>query len=318
MIQSYTMKNKLGIEVTILNLGAIIHQIKTPDRQGKFENIIHGFKTQEAYLNNTAYFGAIIGRTAGRIKGGTYCLENKVYHMPALDRGNGLHGGKKGFHTKIWSVKASDQQVILSHISPDGDQGFPGRVKARVTYTLTDDNELIIDYKAHTDKRTLLNMTNHAYFNLNPKETVLNMNLMINSDQFLALGPDSIPTGELIDVQDTPFDFRVQKKIGRDLHLPHQQLLNAGGYDHPWLLKGDHKVVISDDLTGRRVEMTSDQPCVVLYSYNFPLEGHKKHQGLAIEFQKEPDSLNHDHFNTCVLKPGQVYRQRTLYKFMVD
>lgn len=318
MIKSYTLRNKHNIEVTILNLGCIIHEIKIPDREGRFENIIHGFKTPEEYTNNDAYFGAVIGRTAGRIKEGRYTLDHTDYTMPALDRGNGLHGGKNGFDKQIWDVVEAHNAIILSYLSPDGEEGFPGTVKATVVYTLNDEDELLIEYKGITDKETLLNMTNHSYFNLNPSKTVLDMDLMINSDKFIEINDVSIPTGEFLDVAETPFDFRIPKAIGRDINSNHQQLKNGGGYDHAWLVEGDLKVMISDKVSGRQVEMSSDQPCVVLYSYNFPLVGHKKHQGLAIEFQREPDSLNHTHFNTCVLKPGDVYSQRTVYKFKVD
>ncbi|MBI9012254.1 MAG: galactose mutarotase [Clostridiales bacterium] len=318
MIKAYTLKNKHNIEVTILNLGGIIHEIKVPDREGNFENIIHGFEHIEDYINNDAFFGAIIGRTAGRIKEGIYTLNNKHYQMPAIDRGNGLHGGSNGFDKKIWDVKECPGSLILTYVSPDGEEGFPGTVEMTVRYTLTDKDELIIDYKGISDQDTLLNLTNHSYFNLNPKETILEMELMVNSDQLLEIDELSIPTGNLLDVKETPFDFRIPKKIGRDIFLEDQQLKNGGGYDHPWLVNGDVKLKLSDETTGRQLMISSDQPCVVLYSYNFPLEGHKKHQGLAIEFQKEPDSLNHPHFTTCILKKDEVYAQKTVYKFKVE
>jgi len=318
MIKAYTLKNKHNIEVTILNLGGIIHEIKTPDREGNLDNIIHGFKHIEDYTKNDAYFGAIIGRTAGRIKEGLYTLNNKDYKMPTVDRGNGLHGGANGFDKKMWDVEECLNSLILTCVSTDGEEGFPGTVEMTVTYTLTDEDELIIDYKGITDQDTLLNLTNHSYFNLNPKETILEMELMVNSDQLIEIDDVSIPTGNLLDVTETPFDFRIPKKIGRDIFLEHQQLTNGGGYDHPWLVKGDVKLKLSDETTGRQLIMSSDQPCVVLYSYNFPLEGHKNHQGLAIEFQKEPDSLNHPHFTSCILKKDEIYTQQTVYKFKVE
>jgi len=318
MIKAYTLKNKNNMEVTILNLGCIIHEIKVPDRNGKIENIIHGFKNIEDYKRNDAYFGAVIGRTAGRIKEGRYSLDSVDYVMPALDRGNGLHGGENGFDKRIWDVIVADNSVILSYVSPDGEEGFPGTVETTVIYTLTEDNELIIEYKGISDKKTLLNLTNHSYFNLNPQKSILDMTLQINSQQLVEIDDVSIPTGKLLDVSDTPFDFRQAKPIGRDINDDHIQLQRGGGYDHPWLVEGDMKVKLSDDSTGRVVEMYSDQPCVVLYSYNFPIEGHKKHQGLAVEFQKEPDSLNHKHFTPCVLEANDIYKQRTLYRFKVE
>lgn len=318
MIKSYTLKNKNEMEVTILNLGCIIHEIKVPDRMGNFENIIHGFKDIEDYKQNDAYFGAVIGRTAGRIKEGKFSLDSKLYSIKALDRGNGLHGGQEGFDKRIWDVIETDNSIILSYVSPDGEEGFPGTVETTVIYTLTDENELIIEYKGISDKKTLLNLTNHSYFNLNPNKTILDMELQVNSQYLLEIDDVSIPTGRLLDVTGTPFDFRKPKAIGKDIQENHIQLIRGGGYDHPWLVEGDMKVRLSDPSNGRIVEMYSDQPCVVLYSYNFPIEGHNKHQGLAVEFQKEPDSLNQDHFTSCILEANDIYRQRTLYKFKVE
>lgn len=319
MIKAYVLKNKNNYSVTILNLGAIIHEINMPDKEGKIQNILHGYKTIEAYENNPCYFGAVIGRVGGRIDQGEFRLNNHDYTIPSIDRGNALHGGQHGFDKKYWDVETSGNTLILSCVSPDGEEGFPGEVKTSITYTLTDENQLILEYDGVSDQDTLLNLTNHAYFNLNPGQSILDLQLKVNSDYVIELNETSIPTGRLMPVVNTAFDFNKTKVIGEDIHSDHVQLKLGGGYDHPWVLNEEPvQVVLSDEKTGRKVTMTSDQNVVVLYSYNFPLPGHDKHMGLAIEFQNDPDSVHHDHFNSCILKKGERYTQKTVYHFEVE
>ncbi|MCH4888509.1 galactose mutarotase [Acidaminobacter sp. JC074] len=313
MLKKYTLKNDF-LEVTILNLGGIIHEIKMPDRNGLIENIIHGFKDIEDYKENDAYFGAIIGRTAGRICKGKYDLNGEEFTMETVDRGNGLHGGLNGFDKKYFIGHQEDNVLRLTYHSPHGEEGFPGNLDVEVIYTLEGDS-LSIDYKGVSDRDTLLNMTNHSYFNLQPLKNILDMELKLDSDYLIEIDKTSIPTGKLMDVSHTPFDFRKKKTIGRDLFSDHEQLIRGGGYDHPWLVKGALELSASN---GRKMVVTSDQACVVMYSYNFPILDHAKHLGLAIEFQAEPDGIHHKGFNSSILKKGDTYTQKTVYKFIVD
>lgn len=318
MIKAYTLKNKNNYEVTILNLGGIIHEIKMPDRNGKVENIIHGLDDIEKYKDNAAYLGAIIGRVGGRIDSGKFELNGQSYQVPVKDRGNALHGGLKGLDRKFWTVEEEGQSLILRCVSKDGDEGFPGNLQVKVIYTLTDDNELVLEYEGLCDEDTLLNLTNHSYFNLNPTGDILEQELYVNSDYLIELREDSIPTGALIPVEKTPFDFNTAKAIGLELNGDHDQIRVGNGYDHPWVLnKGEKQLELRDEKTGRVLTATSDQNAVVLYSHNFPVN-EAPHLGLAIEFQNDPDSIHHDHFNSCILEKGQTYKQKTVYKFSVE
>jgi len=283
------------------------------DSDGKIENIIHGFKNIEDYKTNDAYFGAVIGRTGGRICKGEFELNDVAYSVPTVDRGNALHGGASGFDKKYWDVVEKDNQLEFTYESKDGEEGFPGNLQVKVIYTL-DGNQLKLDYYGTSDQDTLLNMTNHAYFNLNPSDLILDMDLKVESDFLIEIDETSIPTGILIPVEDTPFDFRQSKKIGQDIDEEHVQLIRGGGYDHPWKLDGQ---VVLNTSNGRRVMMVSDQPCVVLYSYNFPVNDDPKHQALAVEFQAEPDGIHHEGFTDSILRKGDTYRQTTVYTFEV-
>lgn len=319
MIKKYTIKNKNNYALTVLNLGAIIHAVEMPDREGRFENIIHGFDKIEDYEKNEAFFGAIIGRVAGRIKAGRFEIEGKPYKVATRDRGNALHGGLRGFDTKLWEVEERDQQLILRCTSEDMEEGFPGKINVQVTYSLSDDNVLTIDYWATTDKTTYLNMTNHSYFNLNPKGDILSHELHVASDYVLELDETSIPTGALMPVEGTPFDFTRPKKVGQDIQDNHPQIKLGNGYDHPWLLRNEDavKARLYNEESGREMTMLSDQNVLVLYSYNFPVSKDQQHAGLAVEFQNDPDSMHQEHFNQCLLKPDEIYRQKTEYHFTV-
>lgn len=319
MIKAYRLENKNKISVTILNIGAIIHEINVPDRNGKFKNIIFGHETIEAYENNPAFFGAVIGRVAGRISKGQMMINQKEYQVPVRDRGNTLHGGLSGFDEKIWQVKEAGQSLILTLTSEHMDQGFPGEVNVTVTYTLTDDNSLEMEYKAKTTEDTYVNLTNHAYFNLSDETTILNHELQVQSDYLLELDDSSIPTGQLLSVDQTPFDFRIAKAIGRDMDSKHPQLLQGNGYDHPWCLTdGSQKASLYDPVSGRKMTMYSDQNALILYSYNFPINNHQQHMGLAVEFQNDPDGMHHDKLNSCLLKKDDIYKQKTIYQFSVE
>lgn len=320
MIKTYTIKNKNQLSVSVLNIGGIIHEIQAPDRNGKFKNIIFGFNSIKDYENNSAFFGAIIGRVAGRIQKGEFQINDRAYQSGTRDRGNTLHGGLKGFDQKIWQVKELENQLILTCQSEDLEEGFPGKLDVKVTYTLTNENALILDYEATTSADTYVNLTNHSYFNLSEESHILNHQLFVNSDEIFELDETSIPTGKLLSVKGTPFDFNIPKKIGQDIFDTHSQILQGNGYDHPWRLKKDHnlKAFLYDPVSGRKMSMSSDQNALILYSYNFPLKGDDKHMGLAIEFQNDPDSMHQEHFNSCLLKKGETYTQRTIYEFSVE
>lgn len=313
MIKQFTLKNKF-LEVTILNLGGIIHAIKMPDEKGKIENIIHGFDTIEAYENNTAYFGAIVGRTAGRMRDGQYEINGKTYHMETGELSYGLHGGKIGFNQKIWNVEALEDRLILTYESLDGEEGYPGHLKVKVTYQL-EENALHLIYEGISDKDTVCNLTNHSYFNLMPEKTVMDMKLQVASDLFLEIGDDMLPSGRKLPVANTPFDFNHGALIKELVDLSVDQYKVCNGLDHCYMLKGP---VCLSSSNGRMVEMTSDQPAVVLYAYNYPLEGDVQHQGLAVEFQNEANGINQEGFNSSLLRKGEVYKQHTTYRFMVN
>ncbi len=312
-IRSFTLKNDF-LEITVLNLGGIIHEIKMPDKEGTIENILYGFKSKEDYKENLAYFGAVVGRTAGRITKGRFQISGKSYDVPCQDNGNSLHGGIQGFSHKLWDVEERNNQLSLTYISPDGEEGYPGEVRVNVLYTLEGDT-LSVEYFGTTTQDTLLNLTHHCYFNLTPSASALEMETCIESSSILKIDDASLPTGEIMSVEDSPFDFRVSKKLSHGIKEAHEQLIKGNGYNHPWLLEGD--VHISAD-NGRRIIMKSTQPVVVVYGYNYPLEGDKAYRGVAFEFQQAPDGINHEGFDTSILKASECYYHRTSYKFIVD
>lgn len=316
MIKKYTLKNEF-LTIEILNLGGIIHGIYMPDSEGNVENIIHGYDKIEDYKKNEAFFGALIGRIAGRIKNGSFELNGHQYQIPKRDRGNALHGGLEGFDTKFWNVNALENALELTYRSCDGEEGFPGNVDVTVIYRL-EGNSLSIEYDAVSDQDTVFNMTNHSYFNLNPQTDILNTHLYINSDSLIEIDESSLPTGKLMSVDGSPFDFRRLKRIGRDIDSHHKQLDLGCGYDHPWRLnQGSPKLIMHEEESGRMISIESDQEALVLYSYNFPIKKEKERIALAIEFQNDPDGMNQDSLNSCILRKGEHYKQKTVYTFEV-
>lgn len=332
-VYEYTLKNNNGIEITCLNYGCVISRILTPDKEQNFENIVLGFENTEDYEINAPYFGAVVGRVAGRIKNAKFELEGKEFILEKNNNGNHLHGGLKGFSHVVWESTIIENEeevgVQFSYISPDGEEGYPGTVDIKVTYTLNNNNEFLISYEANSDKTTLLNLTNHTYFNLsgNVKRDISQHELKIDSDSFLELNEQILPTGELLDVTGTVFDFREGRKIKEGLLSNHVQNKLAGnGYDHPFLLKShhNHEIILRDEESGRKVVIETDEPGVVLYTGNHLTEGVninggklRKYLGLCLETQGLPDAIHHTHFPSYILKHDQLFTSKTMYTFGV-
>lgn len=327
-IDCYTLKNAGGIEVDIINYGGIITSVKAPDNQGKIENVVLGFDTLEEYIESSPYFGAIIGRYGNRIANGKFSLDGNEYSLAKNNGPNNLHGGLVGFDKVVWKAstktEADSVSLTLEYLSKDMEEGFPGNLKTTVTYTLDINNELSILYQASTDQKTIVNLTNHSYFNLsgNMQNDILDHDLQLEADHFLPVNENTIPTGELANVEGTPFDFRTTKKIGRDIEVENDQLKLGSGYDHCWVLndqnQGLRRIASAYHAdSGRLLEVYSDEPGVQLYTGNF-LEGtHQRRTGFCLETQHYPDSPNQNSFPSVVLNPGDLYSSRTSYKFSV-
>lgn len=328
----YTLINNNGSRVSILNYGGIITNIDVPDRDGTISNVVLGYDRFDDYKQNASFFGAIAGRFAGRISNGAFTIDNRTYQLPKNDRTNCLHGGLKGFDQVIWSVTTIEDtakvSLILNYLSKDMEEGFPGNLDVTVTYTWNDDNQLTIDYTATTDKDTVCTLTNHSYFNLSNDLTkdILDQELMIKADQYLELDDVSIPM-KISSTENTPFDFRVPKKVGQDINAEFEQLKNTSGYDHPFIFSDNDGVVASlyCNETGRLLGITTDLEAVVLYTGNHLTDALKisgttcttKHGALCLETQHIPDNINFEPVKTHILRAGDVYRTSTSYSFTV-
>jgi len=333
-IKEFSLSNKNGVELRLTNYGARIIAIDVPDRDGRFADVILGHNNVEEYINaeDRPYFGAIVGRYGNRIANGKFMLDGKEYKLATNNGENHLHGGNMGFDKLVWNAEVSGSSVVFSYTARDGEEGYPGNLKIQVTYTLTDENEIKIDYLATTDKATPVNLTNHAYFNLagEGSSTILNHELMINADIFTPVTPSLIPTGEFRPVKGTPFDFKTAKAVGRDIEKENTQLKHGNGYDHNFVLNKDAggmtlAATVYDPESGRFMETYTTQPGVQFYSGNF-LNGcltgksGKKYpcrSGLCLETQHYPDSPNQKNFPSTILKPGDDYKTTTVYKFSV-
>jgi aldose 1-epimerase len=332
-IDAYTIRNKYNLEVTCLNYGCVMTKLIAPDINGNLENIVLGFDSIEDYVEISPYFGAVAGRVAGRIANAEFKLDGKTYTLAQNDGRNHLHGGMKGFSHVIWDAKAieneNDASIEFTYISPDREEGYPGNVIVKVIYTLNDQNEFLISYEGTTDQKTLLNLTNHTYFNLsgNLKRDILDHTLKLKSDRFLELREDLIPTGNFLDVENTVFDFQTGRKIKDGVHSDHIQNRIAGdGYDHPFLLNtnNDQEIILYDEESGRHLTVETDQSGVVLYTgnqleNNYSMRGiqSRKYLGLCLETQGLPDAIHHPHFPSIILDKGEVYRSVTKYTFGV-
>lgn len=330
-VDAYTLKDKT-LEVKILTWGAHIASIQAPDRTGKLADVVLGYDgmdgVKSGYLaDHSTYMGSVVGRYGNRIANGRFSLDGHDYTLPTNDHGNTLHGGTTGFDWMNWTAKQIPGGVELTLVSPDGDMGFPGTLTAHVRYTLMGD-KLKIAYTATTDKPTVLNLTNHSYFNLAGSGDILGNVLKINASRYTPTDAKLIPTGELPSVAGTPFDFRTPTAIGARINDKNEQLTFAGGYDHNWVLDAPHTltrpaVILTEPNSGRILTVYTDQPGVQFYTGNF-LDGtytgvngfnYTKHAGLCLETQHYPDSPNHPRFPTTTLNPGQTYRTTTIFQF---
>ncbi|TCO72256.1 aldose epimerase family protein [Marinisporobacter balticus] len=332
-VLEYSMINENGFKVKILNYGGIIRAMLAPNKHGQFENIVLGFDHIRDYEEKSPYFGAIVGRVAGRISNASFKIDNNTYKLVKNNGKHHIHGGNKGFDKVIWKVEEIIQKnhirLKMGYLSCDGEEGFPGNLSVEVTYTLNNQDELEIRYSAVSDQKTIINLTNHTYFNLsgNLKEDILNHKLMINADQVAFVDKETIPTGEFVDVEKGVFDFRQGKKVGTDMKKEEVQLIHCGGYDHPWILNKDHafQVKLEDENSGRSMEVTTDRPIVVCYAGNqigedLILSGNRKSEknlGICLETQDYPDAINQDHFPTKIYRPAEAYEAYTKYKFHI-
>lgn len=332
-VYSYTLTNKNGVEVTCIDYGCTITRMVTPDKDGNLENIVLGYDRLEDYLTDSPYFGCIVGRVAGRIADGRFTLNGQTYQLAQNENGNHIHGGEKGFSHQIWNSSYEEEinraSIKFTYLSPDGEEGYPGNVAMKVVYTLTNDNEFMIQYSAKSDETTILNVTNHSYFNLsgNLKRTVLDHTLKVKSDQFLELREDLIPTGRIIDVEGTPFDFREGQAIKAGVESDHpQNQLVGNGYDHPFILKQNHceEIVLADPESGRTLTIETDEPSVVIYTAN-QLSGEKeiygvkpqKYLGVCLETQGFPNAINEPEFPSWILEKNKPFSSVTKYYFGV-
>jgi|WetSurMetagenome_2_1015567.scaffolds.fasta_scaffold79128_2 aldose 1-epimerase len=330
----YSMTNKNGMEVCMINFGARIVSVFVPDRDGNFADVVLGFDSIGGYQKNSSDFGAYIGRYGNRINKGKFTLDNIDYQLKTNNFGHCLHGGPKGFQYRMFDIRQiNNQSLEVSYVSPDGEMGFPGKLTAKAIYTLTDDNAIDIKYEATTDKPTIINLTNHSYFNLsgNPEKNVLDQVLMINADGFTPVDNTFMTTGEITPVNDTPMDFREPTKIGAHINnYDFIQLKNGNGYDHNWVLNtaGNDSILaccVMDPESGRTLQVFTDEPGIQVYTGNF-LDGtikgkkgivYKQRTGICLETQHYPDSPNKPQWPSVVLRPGKTYTSHCIYKFGV-
>lgn len=335
-VRLYALENHTGMKMTVTNLGATIVSLLVVDKNGHSQDVVLGYDTVAAYEENTCYFGAAIGRNANRIKGAKCVIDGVSYLLEANDNENNLHSGSTGFHNAIWKAFYAEEDknmILFTYDSPDGEQGFPGNMSAKISYCLTDDNKLAITYEATADKKTVANFTNHTYFNLNGNRSgsVEHQNLMINASYYTPVVDEkAIPNGGIESVSGTPMDFRVMKEIGRDINADFKQLHYAGGYDHNYVLNKDggklsHAATALATETGITMKVYTDSPGMQFYSGNFitPQEGKDKarydfRQGFCLETQYFPNAINQQGFDSPILKPGQVYYSKTEYAFFAE
>jgi len=330
LVKRYTLKNRNGVIAKVMDYGAILTELWVPDRNGRSANVVAGFDNLDQYLGGHPYFGATTGRYANRIANARFTLDGKEYKLAANNGRNALHGGLKGFDKQLWKsepleTKAGQLSVRFTYLSKDGEEGYPGNLTTSVIYTLTDNDELIIDYSASTDKATVVNLTNHSYFNLGGSGDILGHEVQINADHYTPVNDQLIPTGELGPVSETPLDFRKPAVVGDRID---QLKPVPGGYDHNFVLKREGSglepaAVVTDPKSGRRLEVLTTEPGMQLYTGNFldgKLQGingftFNKHSALCLETQHFPDSPNQPKFPTTTLLPGAGFKSSTVFRF---
>ena len=339
-VEQFTLTNARGVEVRAITYGGIITALRTPDRAGKLDDIVLGYDSLTGYLEETPYFGAIVGRYANRIAGGRFTLDGRTYTLARNNGPNSLHGGQRGFDKVLWTGEPfqsdSGAGVRLRYTSRDGEEGYPGTLAVTVTYTLTADDRLLVDYEATTDRATPLNLSQHSYFNLHGggRGTILDHVLTLNASSFTPVDSTLIPTGAIAPVAGTPFDFRTPTPIGARIDAAHPQLRYGRGYDHNWVLdrggsNGGGGLVqaarVADTTTGRTLDISTTEPGIQFYAGNF-LDGSITGKGgqqyvhraaLCLETQHFPDSPNHANFPSTILRPGEKYTSRTVFAFGV-
>lgn len=333
-VYQYTLENEFGASVKILTLGGILRAINVPDKNGVFADVICGYDDVKSYLTNGGYQGALIGRFGNRIKNSSFILDGKEYKLYNNEKANHLHGGKEGFDKKLWDAKSyqieDTMYLELNYLSKDMEEGYPGNLSVKVTYSFDNDNTLTINYKATTDKKTVLNLTNHAYFNLGGYDSgrIENHMLWIDADKVSDVDNELIPTGKELLVENSPFDFRVSKLIGKDIEADNELLRLGQGYDHNFILNSDgtikHVATLKDTKSEREMKVYTNQPCVQIYAANCINEddtpfksgvAQKKRCAVCIETQHAPDSPNHKSFPSCELDIGELYDYTTVFKF---
>ncbi|MDP9349623.1 MAG: galactose mutarotase [Gemmatimonadota bacterium] len=333
-VEIFTLRNTHGVEARVIGYGGAIVSLRVPDRAGRFADVVLGYDGLAGYVADQAYFGALIGRHANRIREGRFTLDGREYVLPVNNGPNHLHGGPGGFNKVAWRAEPLDGAegpgVVLTHTSPHGTEGYPGTLEVRVTYRLTEANELRVDYAASTDAPTPVNLTQHSYFNLtgDPRRQVLGHEVELAADHFTPVDDTLVPTGEITPVEGTPFDFRRPAPIGARIGVDHAQLARAGGYDHNFVLSGGAGEMrlaarVHEPTTGRVLELHTTEPGVQFYSGNF-LDGtvrgkegvyYGHRTGFCLEPQHFPDAPNQPAFPSTILRPGERYLSRMVYRF---
>ena len=332
-VELYTLRNSKGMEATIMTYGGIVTSLKTPDKNGKFGDVVLGYDNLDGYLKSTPYFGALIGRYGNRIAHGKFSLDGKTYTLATNNGVNSLHGGVKGFDKQVWTARplasAHGPVLILTYVSPSGEEGYPGTLSVTAIYSVTEQNELRVDFSATTSEKTVVNLTHHSYFNLRGNGDILDHVVTINADKFTPVDGGLIPTGELRPVAGTPFDFTKPHKVGERINSTDEQMKLGNGYDHNWVVnkpeagKLSWMASVSEPTSGRTMEVWSTEPATQFYTGNF-LDGtitgkggwtYQFRNGFCFEPQHYPDSPNHPDFPTTTLNPGEKYSNTIIYKF---
>ena len=334
-IDIFKLSSGNGSYIKVINQGAKVVSINVPDKDGLINNVVLGYDNIDDYLNLNTYYGATIGRNANRIAKGKTTINKEPYNFITNSNGNHLHGGATGFNDVIWDAKFIDdkeQSLELSYYSKDGEENYPGNLKVKLTYTFTEENELKIHYQATTDKATIVNLTHHSYFNLSGDENdyIENHRIMVNADEFTPLDNNQIPTGEIKNVTNTPFDLRKFTTIGDNIGIVDEQLKIGGGFDHNWVLKNDKNTIVLaastyDPISKRCMEVFTNQPGIQLYVANIlekedcinGINKYKRTSALCLETQHFPDSSNNENFTSPILNPDEVYDYTCIYKFTV-
>lgn len=337
-VQSFILTNGQGMTATILEYGCILQSLEVPDRTGTLADVTLGHESLEDWLENPGYFNAVIGRFGGRIDNGQLRIGDQSYSLPLnhfTEAGNShIHGGVQGLSKRLWSGEpiAGREAVRLTYHSPDGEEGYPGNLTVTATYELRDDNSLVLTMEGETDAPTVLNMASHTYWNLSgdPSTTILDHELSLKAPHLLEAGEAIVPTGRILDVEATPFDFRAATRVGERIGDDDEQLQRGGGYDHYWIFDPGsgvrHIATVKDPKSGRILELETNQPGVVCYTGNHLGEAgrfkknarYQPHSGLCLETQGYPDAPNHEHFPSCVLYPGEQYRHVMVHRFRTE